>query len=522
MDERTMSNTHSFFWFKKQNKNILVFSLGLLSQLYLVNCSGSDKSEADEPVQPAAIDDKTTEEDKGLSSSSKVGPPSSDSLEVNSEEGFWNRSIDDVIGSVNSRENDEKLKEDASLSRELQTEKIPLEINAAVQKWLAFFTGRDRERFQRFLNRGETYRPMIMAVLKDQGIPPELYFLAMIESGFAIHARSHAHAVGIWQFIKPTGRRYGLRVNPLLDERRDPVRATIAASLYLRDLNNVFQSWYLAMAAYNAGEGRILQAIMKAKTRNFWEIARRGYLPAETMNYIPKFLAAAIIGHHPEKYGFTPPNPSESLRLTSANVPPGRSLASIAEATSIPLDVLKESNPHLLKAIIPNDPSAYRLWLPPEFAHQAKNVDLTQIPKLNGLAQETNFYDSERSSLRSSNTRWHRIRRGESLEKIAHSYGMTTTEIKQLNRMRTNRVVAGQRLKVTVKNTASTKFNHTETSLGTEETVPKLVQYTVRPGDNLGDVAKKFGTSIHELKRINRLRHHTIYAGQILKIVPKG
>ena len=178
------------------------------------------------------------------------------------------------------------------------TEGIPLEINADVERWLEFFTMKDRERFTRFLERGSRYKTMIYAVLKEQGIPTELYYQAMIESGFATHATSTASAVGIWQFIPGTGRRYGLRIDQYVDERRDPMRATIAAAMYLKDLHNVFQNWYLAMAAYNAGEGRILGAIMRSGTRDFWEMVKKRSLPSETMNYIPKFLAATTIGHN--------------------------------------------------------------------------------------------------------------------------------------------------------------------------------------------------------------------------------
>ena len=182
--------------------------------------------------------------------------------------------------------------------------KLPLEINQEVERWIDFFTVKDRERFQRFLERGEKYKPQIMAALREQGVPPEIYYQAMIESGFATSATSRAKAVGIWQFMRETGRRYGLRVDSYVDERRDPLRSTVAAALYMKDLYNVFHSWYLAVAAYNAGEGRIMNTIMRSKTRDFWEMARRKVLPNETMNYIPKFIAATMIGTDPQKYGF--------------------------------------------------------------------------------------------------------------------------------------------------------------------------------------------------------------------------
>lgn len=152
--------------------------------------------------------------------------------------------------------------------------RIPVELNEHVQRWITYFTERDRERFQRFLNRGQLYRDVVENVLEENDLPAELYYLAMIESGFRTDAHSHASAVGVWQFIPGTARRYGLRIDRYVDERRDPIRATEAAAKYLRDLYNVFGSWHLAMAAYNAGEIRVLRAVFKGRTRNFWELIK--------------------------------------------------------------------------------------------------------------------------------------------------------------------------------------------------------------------------------------------------------
>lgn len=437
--------------------------------------------------------------------------------------GLNDRSIDEIINSVKSLDDDQKLKADASLSKELDSGRIPLEMNEAVKKWIGYFTGRDRERFQRFLNRGETYRPMIMAVLRDQEIPPELYFQAMIESGFQVHAKSHAQAVGIWQFIKPTGKRYGLRINKTIDERRDPIRATIAASLYLRDLYNVFQSWYLAMAAYNAGEGRILNAIMKAKTRDFWEIARRRQLPSETMDYIPKFLAAAIIGHHPEKYGFSVPPSPESFQLASIQAPGGRSLPVLASALEVPLESLKEHNPHLLKQVTPADARSYRLWLPAAYSEKISVDQLAMIPPSRTSLQDSDEVSSDPNDPQGEDKIVHRVRRGETLEKISQLYQVSISELKALNRMRSNKIFAGQKMMIAAAtDVGSGGKGSREAGEQLSEAKIQLIRYTVRPGDNLAQLAQKFGVSISEIKRLNRLRHHKIYAGQVLKVASKG
>jgi membrane-bound lytic murein transglycosylase D len=172
---------------------------------------------------------------------------------------------------------------------------IPMEINRRVESWIKYFTVRQRDMTTRYLERGEPLRPHIEAILKENEVPPELFYLAMIESGFVTHAKSRAKAVGVWQFVKGTGKNYRMTINNNVDERRNWIKATEAAANYLKDLNNVFGSWYLALAAYNAGEYKIVRSIMKGKTRDFWVLAERGLLPKETMDYVPKFLAAHIL-----------------------------------------------------------------------------------------------------------------------------------------------------------------------------------------------------------------------------------
>ncbi len=183
---------------------------------------------------------------------------------------------------------------------------LPVEMNPAVAKWIAYFTGKGRDRFEKYLERSEYFIPFILPILKNAKAPEDLVYLAMIESGFNNNARSGARAVGAWQFMSPTGRRYGLDVNWWIDERRDVQKSTIAAVQYLKDLNVMFGSWHLATAAYNAGEGKIGRAIKKYKTNDFWELChpKFKYLRPETKNYVPKLFAAAIIGHNRKHFGF--------------------------------------------------------------------------------------------------------------------------------------------------------------------------------------------------------------------------
>ncbi len=181
---------------------------------------------------------------------------------------------------------------------------FPVTLNSRVEYWMDYFTGRGRPHFARYLERSEFFIPYITPILKSNGMPEDLVYLAMIESGFNNHARSHARAVGPWQFISATGKRYGLMVNWWVDERRDTQKSTLAAVAYLKDLHNMFQSWELAASAYNAGENKIVKAIRRFGTKDFWVLSRQRYLRQETRDYVPKIIAAALIAKNRTQFGF--------------------------------------------------------------------------------------------------------------------------------------------------------------------------------------------------------------------------
>ncbi len=370
---------------------------------------------------------------------------------------------------------------------------IPIEINDEVEKWITYFTAKDPERFQRFLDRGEQYRPQITAILKDQGVPTEIYYQALIESGFATAAKSSASAVGVWQFMKGTGLRYGLRIDKYVDERRDPMRSTIAAALYMKDLYTVYQSWYLAMASYNAGEGRILGAIMRGKTRDFWDLVKKRQLPSETMNYIPKFLAATIIGHNPEKYGFRKPQATPRPTLVSIAVPSPVKLSDIAEVSGISHGDLASYNPHILKGMTPPGVSTYRIWVPKDDASLLED----QQEKL----QAMRIKSVGRSYVAENQSGVHVVKEGETLAKVAAQYGLSVKKLKKINNLTSSRVPTGTSLK-----------------LVGQISDKKLTRYRVRKGDTLDGIARQFGTSVQDLKQSNKLRRTSVYVGQVLKI----
>ncbi|WP_141734775.1 LysM peptidoglycan-binding domain-containing protein [Oligoflexus tunisiensis] len=387
---------------------------------------------------------------------------------------------------------------------------IPIELNDKVEKWIDYFVNKNPDAFQRFMDRGQPYKNMIVAALRDRGIPTELYYLAMIESGFVLHARSPMAAVGFWQFIPATGRRYGLRVDNYVDERRDPRRATIAAAMYLSDLNNVFDSWYLALSAYNAGEMRIMNAIMRGKSRDFWQLVKDKQLPSETMDYIPKFMAAFLIGTNPEKYGFRRPTAEPNEELVAVNVPSPISLSTIAEYTEVPLVTLQLTNPHLTKDMTPPGTENYKIWVPKTFASNINdNQERLASARLN--IKSTRIARVEKTSRSSSGTnrKFHRVRRGEHLTMIAEKYGMTVGQLKVFNRLKSNLIRPGMKLKITGSDANVVETETDSKGSGT---------YRVRRGDNLHDIAKRFGTTVKTLKKVNRLRRTDLRIGQVLKI----
>ena len=241
---------------------------------------------------------------------------------------------------------------------------IPIESNAAVRKWVWFFTHEDRHRFDRFMTRGGRYRILVQDILEENGVPAEMFYLGMIESGYASKARSGAAAVGIWQFIAPTARRYGLKVNRDVDERLDVMRSTKAAAMYLKDLKREFGSWYMAMAAYNCGEGRVRKAIRRHRTRDFWTLAHRRALPAETSDYIPKFQAAMKIARDPRAFGFGRVLHYEFPEVKLVKIRNQLALEEIAKRHRVPFADLKALNPNLLRERTPRVASGYGVWVP--------------------------------------------------------------------------------------------------------------------------------------------------------------
>jgi len=241
---------------------------------------------------------------------------------------------------------------------------FPIVYNKRVEVWINYFLTRGRGFFKRYSRRAGQYGPLIVEIIKDFDLPKDLIFLAMAESGFRNNAKSRARAVGIWQFMPKTAKRFGLKIDWFIDERRDPIKATIAACRYLRYLYDRFGSWELAAAAYNAGEGKVSRAIKRYRTRNFWRLIKGRYLKKETKNYVPKIMALAIIGKNLDSFGLKNVEFLNPLDFEEISVPSNTDLYSLSEELGVSFSQLKDLNPELLRWQTPLEKSDYRLRVP--------------------------------------------------------------------------------------------------------------------------------------------------------------
>ncbi|RJR41517.1 MAG: hypothetical protein C4567_09105 [Deltaproteobacteria bacterium] len=257
---------------------------------------------------------------------------------------------------------------------------VPIHTNRQVRAYLVYFSTERKEIIRRYLSRSTRYLPMIKEVFQEYGLPEDLAYLAMIESGFNSNAYSHAHACGMWQFIRGTGARYGLSMDSYVDERRDPEKSTKAAAKYLLDLYKQFGSWYLAAASYNCGEGRVQRELNQSNHKNFWELSANQCLPTETKNYVPQMIAATIIAKNPEKFGFKNVPYQPPMALEKVQVKEPTSLRAAAVAINVPVEEIQALNPELLRGVTPPDTPFYSLNLPAKSKEVfAKNITLASI-----------------------------------------------------------------------------------------------------------------------------------------------
>ncbi len=401
---------------------------------------------------------------------------------------------------------DPKLREVAQEEVQTHGNDLPIIVNDRVLNFLDYYqNGRGRNSIIAGLERMGMYRPMILSILKSEGVPQDLIYLCQAESAFLPRALSRASAKGMWQFISSRGAEYGLEQTWWVDERSDPEKSTRAAARHLRDLYDQFGDWYLAMAAYNAGPQRVKNALDKTGVSTFWELADKRALPNETINYVPNILALTIIGTDPEKYGFKI-SPMEPLETERVSIDKATDLRVIAEAIGVPLDDLRTLNGHMLRMTTPPDDPDFVLVLPRGYG-EVFQEKVAAMP------------DSDRVQFR-----YHQVRKGDTLSVIAKKHGTTVSELSKANKLTANSVLtAGQSLIIPISGmnppaTASANSANRNSSSAKPAGSGTATSYTVRKGDSLSDIASRFHVTVDDLKKWNKLTSTQITTGRKLVV----
>lgn len=368
---------------------------------------------------------------------------------------------------------------------------LPIELNEKVHSAISLYSGKFRKWFSAALSRGQPYIPHIRDVFAQHGIPQDLAYLPIVESAFHLTATSRARARGMWQFMPATGRLYGLRQNAFIDERADFQKATVAAAQYLKKLYEMFGDWNLALAGYNAGEGKVQRAIRKTGSADFWELTKGRSFRSETKNYVPLIHAAIIMAKAPETYGIEviPPGP---LRADVVSIRASYPLSVVARCADSTTAVIKALNPQLRRAVTPS--SAYELRLPEGAASLASAC----------LATETRVA-----------YRVHTVKKGETAGAIARRYGVTTSSLLAANALSANARLrpSAELLIPETRRTAATP------SRPTPAAAPGAGgRHTIRAGDTLYDLAQRYGTSVQALKDLNGLRSSRLSIGRVLVV----
>lgn len=380
---------------------------------------------------------------------------------------------------------------------------IPLETNDAVDMWIDRFARDIPDRFATYLARLGRYEEMIRPKLREAGLPQDLIYLAMIESGMNPNAYSHAHAVGMWQFIASTGQRYGLEVNYWVDERRDPEKATDAAIAFLSDLYREFGSWYLAAAAYNGGPNRVRWGIERVGSNDFWDLSDARVLRRETRNYVPKIIAAALIAKNPARYGFDDVEAMEPMRYDTVTVPEATSIDVIAEAAGTTEDRIERLNPQFRRHVTPPGDTA-RVLVPAGRATQFA-ANYAEIPEDERVTWLT-----------------HRVTRGQTLSEIASRYGTSVRAITSSNDgVSPRRLQIGQRLVIPRATRAPASVGSTQMASMRERarSGPNGTrEITVRAGDTLWTIARAYDVSTEQLMAWNDLESNVIRPGDELTV----
>ena len=377
---------------------------------------------------------------------------------------------------------------------------VPITWNERVQRALFFYVTNRQNTIDRWFLRAPYYLPFMRKTFADSGLPQDLAYLPLIESGFNPRAYSYAHAAGIWQFISSTGQRYGLRHTYWLDERRDPLKSTQAAASYLKKLYGDFGHWHLALAAYNCGENGMVRVINRSRSNDYWKLNR---LPAETRNYVPSYLAALTIAKNPECFGVTPA-PADTFPCDTVIVDDCIALDDITEAAGVSSDSLKKMNPHLLRWCTPPDVTGSILYLP--------------------RGTKEKFAEFRAGLPEAKKVRWclYEVRGNDNIGKIARQFRISADGVKAINRLTKDRLAAGQHLFLPLPNgKEKTTAYYIPPEPPREDDFGFMTRYRIRKGDCVSKIARRFHVTCAQLYRWNRLTQKSkLRVGQCLIVRP--
>ncbi len=379
---------------------------------------------------------------------------------------------------------------------------IPLVMNRYVERALSLYKGRDRQFFIDAYVRSGRYRPAIVSALRDAGLPEELSWLPLIESGFKIRALSRARALGLWQFIASTGYKFGLTRDQWVDERMDPEKATQAAIGYLKELHQIFGDWETVLAAYNCGEGRVLRCIRTQKINyldNFWDLYPR--LPVETAWYVPKFMAMLHILSDPEAHGFDLPPVQEEIETEQVAFDKQVHVKAVSKHLQVPYELLRDLNPALRHSCTPSRPYALK------------------VPKGKGavLLSELDDIPVYRPPVPAYVV--HRVRKGECLSLIARRYRTSVRAIMALNGLNSSSYIkVGWRLKIPTRRTYASLRKTSSPAPSRPQVKGRAIEYVVRKGDSLWRIANRFATTTEAIQSLNNLNTTRLHIGQVLLI----
>jgi membrane-bound lytic murein transglycosylase D len=407
-------------------------------------------------------------------------------------------SIDDVaalpVGETPARP---ETRAQAVAAVETESLDVRIELNEAVLSCIDLYQGRLRDWFEAALSRGQPYLAHIREVFAEEGIPQDLAYAALVESAFKTSAYSRARAKGVWQFISATGKRYGLAVDWWVDERSDPEKATRAAARYLKQLYGLFGDWNLALAGYNAGEGKVLRAMERYRTDDFWKLRETRGLRRETKNYVPLIHAAIVIAKAPERYGFTV-TPEERAAFERVPIEGAIDLRVIAECAGEPVEEIRALNPELRRLATPAD-RTFALRVPVGRAGAVAGCVASLPPEKRVVFRK------------------HVVRRGQTLSGIARANGVTPRDIAEANGVSpARRLRPGTELIIPFP--AVPRAAPARTARVEPPDEPAPVRYRIQPGDTLASIAAQHGTTVRELQAWNGLRGTRIAAGDVLTI----